>query len=87
MINLKALRDFLARVVMQYEKSAPTVSRWADDLYIRVGEDIRSIQLVELLQAQALLENGQWEQPNYAANRIYKLMDSLGQDVTGHAGF
>ena len=87
MIDIKVIRKFLETVVFQYEKSASTVSGWADDLYIRLGEDTSSVRVNELITAQSLLQEGQWENPNYAANRIYHLMDSLGQDTTGHLGF
>jgi len=87
MIKVEAIHKFLARVVQQYEKTAPTVSAWADNLYIRLNEDVYSVWLVELLQAQALLENDHWEHPNFAANRVYKLMTALGQDTRGHAGY
>jgi hypothetical protein len=29
----------------------------------------------------------EWMQPNYAANRVYKLLNRLGRDTTGSAGF
>lgn len=87
MVDLEVLQKFLARIVQQYEKSAPAASRWADTLYVRLSEDVYSVWLVELLQAQALLENDTWEHPHYAANRVYKLMTALGQDTTGHAGY
>ncbi len=87
MIDLEAIQAFLVRVVEHYEKMAPTVSRWADSLYIRLSDDIYSVWLVELLQAQALLENDHCEHPNLAANCVYKLMTALGQDTRGHAGY
>ena len=87
MIDLEAIQAFLVHVVAHYEKTAPTVSRWADDLYTRLSDDPYSVRLVEVMQAQALLESDVWEHPNLAANRVYKLMTALGQDTTGHAGY
>ena len=87
LIDFDAIRQFLVLVVRQYEKSAPTVSQWADDLYVKMDESIRDVRIVELMQAQALLEDGIWEHPSYAANRIYHLMSDLKQDTTGHAGY
>ena len=87
MIDLEAIQAFLARVVGYYEKAAPTVSAFADDLYTRLSDDPYSVRLVEVMQAQMLLEGDVWEYPHYAANRIYKLMTALGQDTTGHAGY
>ena len=87
MIDIEAIQAFLVRVVAQYEKTAPTVSRWADDLHTRLSDDPYSVRLVEVMQAQALLENDVWERADFAANRVYKLMSALGQDTTGHAGY
>ncbi len=86
-IDIKSSHKFLEVVVRQYEKSAPTVSRWADDLYIRLHDDIRHVLLIELITAQSLLEENTWVHPHLAANRIYKLMEEPGQDTTGHAGY
>jgi len=87
MIDIDALLTFLARVVAQYEQSAPTVSKWADDLYMRLSDDMYSVRLIEVVTAQRLLEDDQWEHPNYAANRLYHLMEEVGQITTGHAGY
>lgn len=87
MPNIKEIRAFLALVVVQYLPSAPTVSDWANDLYIRLAEKMDEVRLVEIVTAQMLLEEGQWLHPNFAANRIYHLMNRLGQDTTGHIGY
>ena len=87
MIDIIAIRQFLAEIVFHYETSAPTVSRWADDLYIRLGEDVSGVRVSEIVTAQKLTIDGQWALPTYAANMIYHAMDALGQDTTGHAGF
>lgn len=87
MIDIEAIQAFLARVVSYYEKTAPTVSAYADDLYIRLSDDLYSVKLIEVMRVQALLEGDIWEHPNLAANRIYSLMNALGQDTTGHAGY
>ena len=87
MIDLEAIQAFLARVVAHYEKTAPTVSAYADDLYTRLRDDLYSVKLIEVMRVQALLESDVWEHPNLAANRVYKLMSALGQDTTGHAGY
>lgn len=77
---------YLVEICNQYQESAPTVSQYADDLYSRLTSG-GVIQLRELTTLQHLWENGQWEAPSFAANRIYKLEHSLGRDVTGQAGF
>lgn len=76
---------FLAQVCQHYLESAPTVSQYAGDVYQRLTSG-EAIQLDELITLQALWSE-QWEHPNFAANRIYKLESALGRDVTGHAGF
>lgn len=85
---LDGLREFfetfLPAAVEHYEKSAPTVSEYCDDLYRRRGE----CQLTEIQTALYLFdrESG-WMQPSYAANTIYHLMQRCGMPTVGHAGF
>ena len=87
LLDLDAIAAYLTRVAMQYATSAPTVSAWADALYRTLGEDVGKVTVRELLAAQALYEEGQWEHPHLAANRIYKLLDAMGKDTTGQLGF
>jgi len=87
--DFKKLETFLTEAVEHYATSAPTVSRYCDELYIRAttGEG-RPVTLDELMRVQWLRVDGdQFMQANHAANAIYKLMDGLGMDTTGHAGF
>lgn len=78
---------FLTAACTQYEFLAPTVHAHCDELYIRLSEDMRSVSLAEMSCVLGLREDGQWEQSNYAANRIYKLRERLAMTTTGHAGF
>lgn len=79
--------DYLCRSACDfYEKSAPTVTDYVDTLYGRV-HDQKPVQLAEITGITALLDDGQWMQPNYAANYIYHLMQRVGLDTTGQAGF
>ena len=87
LIDLDAISKHLSMVAAHYELSAPIVSHWADTLFMTMQEDLGKVTLREVFTASALLEEGQWEQPNLAANRIYKLMDTMKQDTTGHTGF
>ena len=89
MIDFDAIQAGLEKIVSGFEKSAPTVSDWANDLYIRVSEDFDSIRLVEIRAAEMIVKEWGFYQgsPSLAANMIYKLMHRLGQDTTGHAGF
>lgn len=89
-IKFNDIRHFLENVVKYYEQSSPTVSFWANDLYIRLDEELDDVRLSEVLTAQSLNKEGAidgWMEPSLAANTIYKLMNRLGQDTTGHAGF
>ena len=79
------IQKALVAICGHYEKTAPTVADWADDLYIRMNEEPDSVRLTELNVAVDLAALDL--QPNYAANRVYKLMSRLGMDTTGHAGF
>jgi hypothetical protein len=90
--NGHLLCDFLSQAVGHYEKTAPTVAAYLDDLYIRCNERTEDVRLCEITAVRALYaadgdRPGTWESPCYAANRIYKLMHRLGMDTTGQAGF
>lgn len=66
----------------RYEKSAPTVAEWADQLYAAKDCDIT---LEDLFILQELANED--VPANYAANRIYHLMERQGKATIGHAGF
>lgn len=78
----KLVADTLVQICDYYEKSAPTVSDWANDKYIHMND-------VTLEEVSIIfnLVYPQFEHPNYAANKIYHLMVRQGKDTTGHAGF
>ena len=79
--------DFLVDAVGHYEKCAPTVADHLDDLYRRLNEDCSLVTVLEVIRVAGLFEAGEWEHPNYAANRIYKMRAQLGMDTTGELGF
>lgn len=83
---LQAAEARLTTIVEHYEKTAPTVSEWADDVYRRMHGNADAVRLSELMLADNLL-NPEPMHPNYAANRVYKLMSRLDMETTGHAGF
>lgn len=85
--DFDVFEKFVQYGMERYEKTAPTVAAYLDDLYIRVAHKPKDVQFVELTRVQRLLVDGEWVPANYAANAIYKLQNELGQDVTGHAGF
>lgn len=85
-----AMRDFcklLEEGTAEYAKSAPAVSDYLDDLYIRINHSVEKVLLVEMIIVSALKVDGKWEMPAFASNRCYKLMNRLGMDTTGLAGF
>lgn len=84
---LEEIRLRLYMIAGHYDKSAPTVCDWANALYARLNDEPDGVRLSELLAVERFIEAGQWENPNVAANRIYKLMHRLGQNTEGHAGF
>jgi hypothetical protein len=86
-LNIDEFMHWLEEAVPHYEKTSPTVSAYLDDLYIRITNRPSDVSLSELFGAEELQEEGDWLQPNYAANHVYKLMHRLGMDTTGHAGF
>lgn len=78
-IDFTELSTFLTEAGIHYEKTAPTVKKYLDGLYMRSQEG-RNVYLEEIIQVQALKENGTWEQPDKAANRIYKLQNYFGRE-------
>jgi hypothetical protein len=89
-IDFDNLQSTLEKIVHYYDRvsPAPTVSNWANDLYIRVSEDIDSIRMVEIMMADRLYsERDGMMNPSEAANQVFKLMNRLGQDTTGHCGY
>lgn len=78
---------YLTEVCEHYEKTAPTVCAWADDLYRRLDAHGDDVRVSEISVAQNLRDDSGWVPANYAANNVYKLMSRLGHDTTGHAGF
>ena len=88
MLDLEAIESTIGEVVDRYEKTAPAVSEWADDVYRRL-RDADKIVLSELMLIQDIKgrDGEDWMQPNYAANRVYKLLYRLGRDTAGLAGF
>lgn len=89
MFDYDAIRDGLSRIVDHYEKTAPVVSEWADDLYVRFNGKADKVVFSELMFAKDLIsrEGEEWMHPNYAANRLLHLLHRLGRDTTGMAGF
>lgn len=82
-----AMDAFMLAVIEQFQTSAPTVATWAENLSIRIATTPEQVSLFELRQFSFLYSDGQWQQPNYAANRAYKVLDATGQDTTGMLDF
>ena len=79
--------DRLTETVTHYATLAPTVSRWADSLYVRIAGGPGDVTLDEVYTLQRLRDDAGWLPGNLAANTVYKLKARLGQDVTGEAGY
>jgi hypothetical protein len=84
---IESIKAQLTAIAEYYERSAPTVADWCNDLYIRIGEKPETVVLPELYATERFLEEGVWMQPNYAANAVYHLLNRLGRDTTGMAGY
>lgn len=82
-MDLNDLPRLLTEAVAHYEKTAPTVSEWADGLFMRLNGNADNVRLSEVMAVGFLAQDG-WLPPALAANRVYKLMHRLGQDTTGH---
>lgn len=86
-IDRQQLDKAIEAACEHYQHSAPTVADWLDDLYIRLGEQPDSVALVEVFAVERLWDGDEWQQPNYAANAVYKLQERLGRETVGQAGF
>lgn len=86
-IDFDALDKHLTAVCNEYERTAPPVANYANDLYIRLNEKPESVTVVEIQFVAVLLEGGVWMQANYAANRLLHHLKRIGGDTTGLAGF
>jgi hypothetical protein len=86
-IEWDKLNRFIEEASTYYEKSAPPLDDYLDNLYRRLQSKLLDVNLREITFVESLRSDGEWMQPNYAANRLYHLMESLGLDTTGHAGF
>lgn len=76
-LDIVQLRKFVQAACLHYEHSAPALSDYLDDLYIRLDETPGAVSVSEVMQVTRLYEET-WEHPNYAQNRIYKMLDSVG---------
>lgn len=85
--NFHQFESFVSDACDQYERSAPTVADYLDQLYRRISNKNPPVQLQEITGIEKLRDDGAWLQPNYAANMIYHLMTEVGLDTTGQAGF
>jgi hypothetical protein len=78
MIDFEQINEKLTQACIYYEKTAPVVSRWADDLYMRINDNPREVKLGEIIILNQLFGDGGLIPPNYAQNIIYKHLESIG---------
>jgi len=82
-IDIDLIRSKLSSCCFQYEKTAPVVSRWADELYMTLSENASLVTVWELMVLDKLDADGEWINANYAQNMVYKCMDSLNKNTSG----
>jgi hypothetical protein len=86
--SVEKFKQFLAEAVHHYEQSAPRLSEWLEEMYIRLGEDEwKTITLEEIQQIQYLHADDCWLGAEWAQNNIYRLLNRMGKDTTKIAGF
>lgn len=71
----------LERIADHYERIAPTVTQWANDL---AGMSDMKVTLADVYMVWALSE---LPPGNLAANDVYHLQHRLGRSVVGQIGF
>jgi hypothetical protein len=87
MFDAECCLKMLTEICEHYEKTAPTVHAWADDLFIRINEQPDKVVLSEILFLDRWRSCEQWTPPNLAANEVYHLLHRLGRDVCGQSGY
>ena len=78
--NYHELRSFIEQAAEHYSQSAPALVDWLDEVYIALAENPRAVTVFEVLQLQQLQLDGEWEHPNYAQNRWYKVREAFGRE-------
>lgn len=87
-LSVDKFKQFLAEGVKHYEQSAPRLSNWLEEMYIRLGEEgWKTITLEEIQQIQYLYADDCWLAAEWAQNNIYRLLNRMGKDTTKIAGF
>ena len=82
MFNRSQFGRACEEVAARFERTAPTVEQWCDSL---ASSRDRDITLADIHLLSQLQENP--PPPNYAANMVYKHLESMAQDTTGQLGF
>lgn len=83
-LSVEKFKKFLELAVHHYQQSAPRLSEWLDEMYIRLGEEAwKTITLEEIQQIQYLYADDCWLNPYNAQNNIYRLLNRIGKDTTG----
>lgn len=86
--SVEKCKTFLAEAVQHYAESAPRLSTWLEEMYIRLGEEgWKTITLEEIQQIQYLYVDDCWLAAEWAQNNIYRLLNRQGKDTTKIAGF
>ena len=80
LFDYKATRQFIEEAAEQYSNSAPALVDWLDELYMALADAPLTVSVFEIMQLMQLKMDGEWEHPNYAQNRWYKVRAELGKD-------
>ncbi len=83
MINLDTIQSELSKICAYYEKSAPAVSQWADDLYMRLSDNPHIVLLGEIMIINHLYSDNGFVHPSFAQNTVYHLLDRLQLNTFG----
>lgn len=78
-----AFAKFATEACDHYEKTAPAVRDYVDDVYMRMQDDPGSIRLTEVTFIGRLRDEGEWMHPNYAQNSLMHHLDRLGRSTVG----
>ena len=80
MFDIRLVENMIEDACAHYAESAPLLSEYLDELYMRVMDKPESVSLFEIMTVSSLSADGSYKNANYAQNTYYKMLDILGRD-------
>ena len=81
LLNLAALDQALTAARAQYERTAPSLATWLDDLCLAIHKQPAAVSLADVRFVGRLCEAGVWLPAHTAQNALYHHLYRSGKDV------